>query len=213
MSVSITSIGAMLFTLLISFVLPIVLIIVVKRKTGAPVLNAFVGAGIFILFVLILEQILHWLVLSYTPVAQIPAAYILYGCLAAGVFEETGRFFAFTVLKRKEPDTKLGNALMYGVGHGGAEAILLVAGSTASTLFLALLLNVGGVEGLTAGMTGETLATAMEDLTRLTTTSSLLYMMPGLERLVALCLHIALSVLVWMTVTGRLSKIDRKSVV
>ena len=100
MTVSIDTILAMVFSLLVSFVLPIVLLVVLKRRFQVSAMGALVGAGGFILFVLVLEQILHWAVLSFTPVGTIPWAYVLYGCLAAGVFEETGRL-VIDVYKRQ----------------------------------------------------------------------------------------------------------------
>ena len=101
---------------------------------------------------------------------------------------------------RTRGELSLGDGILYGVGHGGAEAILLVAGSVASTLFLSLLLNVGGVEALTEGMTGETLELAMRDLETLTGTSAVTYLIPGVERLFAILFQIALSVLIFLVV-------------
>ncbi len=50
------------------------------------------------------------------------AAALLYG-LSAGVFEEVARF---VVMRRWAPDARtLPNALMFGAGHGGGEAIIL----------------------------------------------------------------------------------------
>ncbi len=50
------------------------------------------------------------------------AAALLYG-LSAGVFEEVARF---VVMRRWVPDVRtLPNALMFGAGHGGGEAIIL----------------------------------------------------------------------------------------
>jgi len=49
-------------------------------------------------------------------------AALLYG-LSSGVFEEVARF---VVMRRWEPDARtLPNALMFGAGHGGSEAIIL----------------------------------------------------------------------------------------
>lgn len=207
MTVSADTIFAMVFSLLVSFVLPIVLLIVLKRKFEVPAIGALVGAGGFILFVLVLEQLSHGVVLSFTPVKDIPWAFVLYGCLAAGVFEETGRLLMMKIWGRMRGKLSLGDGILYGVGHGGAEAILLVAGSVASTLFLSLLLNVGGVDALTEGMTGETLELAMQDLETLTGTSAVTYLIPGVERLLAILLQIALSVLIFLVVNRSVSMV------
>ena len=46
--------------------------------------------------------------------------YALYGGLAAGLFEETGRLLAFRFILK--PHTARITALSYGIGHGGIEA-------------------------------------------------------------------------------------------
>jgi uncharacterized membrane protein YhfC len=47
----------------------------------------------------------------------------LYGGLAAGSFEELGRFILFTWLLKKYRDYKSG--ISFGIGWGGIEAVLL----------------------------------------------------------------------------------------
>ena len=51
--------------------------------------------------------------------------YALYGGLMAGLFEETGRYLAFSFALKKYRAKNV-NALMYGAGHGGFEAIVIV---------------------------------------------------------------------------------------
>ena len=97
------------------------------RRRGGKWIAFLTGAVTFILFALILESILHNL-LFLTPLWAVFQGniwlYGLYGSLATGVFEETGRLLAFKLFLKseREPIT----ALSYGIGHGGAEAILLV---------------------------------------------------------------------------------------
>ena len=71
-----------------------------------------------------LEQLLHAAVFSLFPAITLyPAAYTAYGCLAAGLFEETGRLMGLSLLCKKDRDLALG--VGYGIGHGGVEAALL----------------------------------------------------------------------------------------
>ena len=85
---------------------------------------ALVGAGCFIGYALVLEQLLHAAVFSLFPAITLyPAAYTAYGCLAAGLFEETGRLMGLSLLCKKDRDLALG--VGYGIGHGGVEAALL----------------------------------------------------------------------------------------
>ena len=120
----------MAITGIISLLLPFIFIVILKRKYKIYWLPMLVGAAIFLVFALILEQILHMLVLKPSVDGQIvllnqsPWLYVLYGVLAAGIFEETGRLLAFYSMKRKYKD--VGTAVSYGIGHGGFEAIVVV---------------------------------------------------------------------------------------
>ena len=127
--------------------LHIILLLVWLKKTGAKAMPFFVGAGIFILFALILEQILHtFCMVLDNPVSRVIKSsvvlYTLYGGLAAGVFEETGRFVAFKVMKsRASRET----AITYGIGHGGIESILVAGMNMTVYGVIALLVNRGGL--------------------------------------------------------------------
>lgn len=124
-TVSTASMVGMVFSLIISVGLPIVLGIIVYKKTHAKVSSCFIGAGIFVVFALILEQIIHTIVLAINPAFQGHIVLFgLYAALAAGLFEETGRFIAMKFFMKKSLDK--GNALMYGVGHGGVERVAAV---------------------------------------------------------------------------------------
>ena len=74
------------------------------RGRGGRWRDFLVGAGTFFLFALVLEQILHTLVFT-SPLGPVLQGniwlYGLYGGLAAGVFEEAGRFAAFKLVLRE----------------------------------------------------------------------------------------------------------------
>ena len=121
---SAASIAGCIFTVLVSIALPVAALAVLKRKTGRGLLAALVGAGCFIGYALVLEQLLHAAVFSLFPAITLyPAAYTAYGCLAAGLLEETGRLMGLSLLCKKDRDLALG--VGYGIGHGGVEAALL----------------------------------------------------------------------------------------
>ena len=111
-NVSTASIIGIIVTLIISVGLPIALCIIVWRKTRARISSFFIGAATFIVFALILEQILHVVVLSAAPnLIKNIWLYALYGGLAAGIFEETGRFLAMKFCMKNNLDKQ--NAIMY----------------------------------------------------------------------------------------------------
>ena len=66
-AVSAANIAAMIVTLMICLGLPVGLCIFWKLKTKAKLSAFFIGCGTFFLFDLILEQILHIVAVSYTP--------------------------------------------------------------------------------------------------------------------------------------------------
>jgi len=93
------------------------------------------------------------------------------------------------------------NALMYGAGHGGIEAMILVGVTYLSNIVLAFVINAGMIEsvlGETASQSG-----VMDSLTTLVTTSSWLFLLGGAERIIAIILQISLSIFVYMAVTQK----------
>ena len=194
------SIICMGVTALIAFVVPIVLAIYFVRAKHGELVPILVGAAVFIVFALVLESLVHNAFLLHTGVgAKVyanPWLFVIYGGIMAGLFEETGRFTAFkTVLRKKQGNDA--NALTYGVGHGGCEAILLVGLSYISNIYLAVLINSGMADMLTAPLSGDLLEQMQAALDSLIYAPPMLFLAAGVERISAIFLHIALSVLVW----------------
>ena len=185
-----SSIPAIVFTLVFSIALPIGLMLWF-RKRGGKWTSFLIGAAAFILFTLILESILHNL-LSQTPLWAILRSsvwlYALYGGLAAGIFEETGRFLAFKLFLKNERDPI--TALSYGVGHGGAEAILLVGLTMVNNLALAAMVSAGGT----------TDPAVLEAAAQLASTPAGMFLWAAFERIGAVVLHLSNSVLVFAAI-------------
>ena len=117
------SIIALIICGLFTTLIPIAAVVVFKLKNkSVSLLSAVIGAATFIVFALVLEQIMHIFMLPI--VSNSTVAYVIYGVLAAGVFEETGRFLACKFLMKKRSDNK--NAIMLGIGHGGIESVLII---------------------------------------------------------------------------------------
>lgn len=218
-TISAASIIGMIFTLIISAGLPIALGIIVYKKTHAKISSCFIGCGIFVVFALILEKILHAIVFAVTGNALQNNIFLygLYGGLAAALFEETGRFVAMKFFMKKDLDK--GNALMYGVGHGGAEAILLVGLTYVNNLINSFWINTGSAQIIMSqldsaiqGTTYQQLETfhsviqedVYQQLQVLWQTPAYHFYMAGVERMSAIVLQICLSVLVYKCVkTGQ----------
>ncbi|MBQ9415140.1 MAG: YhfC family intramembrane metalloprotease [Clostridia bacterium] len=194
------SIVCMGISALAGVAIPVVLFIVLRKKTKADILPFFIGCAVMFLFALVLEALIHQLVLLVSPAGPVIRGniwlYALYGGLMAGLFEETGRFLAFkTVLKKRLQNDD--NALMYGAGHGGFEALAVFGSTMISYLVLSVMINTGNISAVTEGLTGDTLTQMEEMLRTLSSTESPMWLVGILERLIAVALHMALSVFVW----------------
>ena len=166
--------------------------------------NVLVGAGVFFVFSQVLEKALHLYVLKANPTTAEwlkihPVVFALYACLAAGVFEEIGRYLGMRFLVKPSGDP--GTAVAYGLGHGGIESILIGGLGMVQTLYLAILLNSGRLDTVLGPAIGpDMLAQVRATLEHLSITGLGL---GTLERLIALLIQIGLSFLVWRAVERR----------
>lgn len=147
-----SNIMVILLVLFYSAVLPLGLFIWWKIKTGARIWCFISGALCFFIFAAILESLVNQFVLnggnavSETLLGS-PLLYTVYGSLAAGLFEESGRLFGYKVLLRNHTEKEC--AVAYGIGHGGIEVVLML-GATYFVYLLALLGMPFGDETTTA---------------------------------------------------------------
>ncbi len=199
--VSGASILAMVVTLLVTLVMPIVawIVYVVKNKEkkvgGAVLLGA---AGFFVMQIVIRLSIIN--VLALTPSFMSFAAnhYVLY-CLilafTAALVEVIARYAVAKILSKK---LSYEQGIAAGLGHGGIEAIVLIGMTYINNLLYSVMINTGTydvmVEQTAAlGVDTSALLSAKEQLIE---TSSSLFLLAGYERILTIILHIALSLLV-----------------
>lgn len=179
----------MLFAAVFSVALPVVLLLVWRKKTGARTMPFFIGMLVFFLFAMVLERLLNSFVLQSAGAVSLflrdhDIAYIIYAAVVAGLFEETGRFLAFKTVLRNHTEKR--TAVTYGIGHGGIE-IMLVLGLSYALMLAALLTNGSG------GALGVYFSSA-----QLQTPGTV--GLAVLERLFAMSAHVGLSVLVFFAV-------------
>jgi uncharacterized membrane protein YhfC len=185
---------------LIGIAIPVVLFFLFRKKYKADILPFFIGCAVFLIFVMLLESSAHKLILSSGIGKAIMNnfwVYGIYGGLMAGLFEEVGRFTAFKTVLRKNSG-KDQNALMYGAGHGGFEAIYLLGVGMISNIVMSITINAGFSSRLTAGITDPAaLQRVNATIAAIAETPSIYFLAGSLERFAAVALHISLSVLVW----------------
>lgn len=198
--------------LIVSLALPFILMIVFKKKYGTKIKSFWFGALVFLVFALIIEGFINRTVILRTGVGSALTSniwlYATYGGFMAALFEECGRLLCMKfLLKDCKGDKNVG--LMYGAGHGGCEFIALYSLTMINNLIYAMLINTGAIATTinTLKMTGmdkDLIAVQMAGYAALVTEPSGAFLPGFVERLLAITLQLALSVLVWACVkTGK----------
>ncbi|MBN2336096.1 YhfC family intramembrane metalloprotease [Candidatus Bathyarchaeota archaeon] len=172
----------------LEILIPIALGFYLKRRLEVTWRWFFVGAVFFIasLIRFPLNQYASMVILSgslnYTYKWILVSAF---PSLTAGLFEEAARYIAFRYVVKEHT---FRNALMYGAGHGGIESIFIVG---VNVLFVGamLLLNPGSMH--------PTILAAIE------VTPAYMPLVGLYERLMAITIHIGLSVMVLKSFTEK----------
>lgn len=116
-----------IFIFLTCFVVPFGLLGVLVKKNKRCLMVFGIGALTFFISQMILRlPLLGWWESQASTQIWIRENVIIYTlllCFSAGLFEETGRLIGFKVLKKTNT---LIEAIAFGLGHGGIEALLLV---------------------------------------------------------------------------------------
>ena len=187
-TIPVLSILAMAGSALIGIAIPAVLYIIFRKK-GAKHLPFWTGCVTFVLFALVLEQLAYSFLMKTALWMTISSNVWLYGIVGgfmAGLFEETGRFVAFKTVLRKQRGNDT-NALMYGAGHGGIEAVILLSVAMVINLVFSLQYNAG----IPSSLGGSAQALQIAAL------PSTIFLAGGVERMIAVAIHVSLCVLVW----------------
>ena len=111
--------------------------------------------------------------------------------LTAGLFEELGRYVGYRVLLRNNPKTWDG-AVMYGLGHGGLESILLIGLGTVIAVYALSSLAANGLQSAQDAQQ----SAAAQQLAAVTSQPIWVWLLGGWERVCALTIQVALSVIV-----------------
>jgi uncharacterized membrane protein YhfC len=186
-------ITTIIFVGIFSILFPLGLIAGIKIKSSAGLSSAFVGMGVFLVcyVIAILSQML------FQRIIHNQILLILVLCVRAGFVEETGRLIAFSLFLKKKKNP--GDALLYGAGHGGFEVVLILTMGMISNLVFALQVNTLGLESVAAA-NPEAVTAAYNALTAARPGD---FVAACVERVSAVILHIALSLIVFYGVRKR----------
>ncbi len=185
-------IAAMATTAAVAVVAPVVAAFVALKKFDGGVKYVAIGALTFFVFQLLTRVPLvtvAGLGLQESLEASVVLQWVWLGgvALSAGLFEEGGRWVAFRY-GFGEDERTWDKAVLMGIGHGGIESMLLVG------------LSVGATLGVMLFMPIEMLGTDPEGIAALEKVAQQTWwvgLLGGFERLMAMLLHVALSVIVF----------------
>lgn len=173
-----------------------------KHKQQTKISYLIAGAIGFILSARVLELGVHYVcILADNPVSRFingnTWAFVLYGTMMAGVFEECGRHIVFKYILKKNRTRE--NAVLYGIGHGGIEILAVLLPTMILYLVIAILFSQGNVEEAMNQLkiTEETAAAALPSVRAAAAFDYGMMAMNVIERLFAMALHIGLTVIVY----------------
>ena len=165
------------------------------------------GAAGFVISARMLEAGVHYFcIVADNPVSRFingnTAAFVLYGITMAGIFEECGRLIILKYILKKDRTRE--NAVIYGIGHGGIEILTVFLPAMILYLAIAVMFSQGDTETAlkTLNITEETVAAALPSVQAAAAFDYAMMAMNVMERLLAMLIHIGLTVIVYYGVVN-----------
>lgn len=189
------------------FLLPIAIAVLWKKHCGKAVSLAplFIGAAGFLISARVLELGVHMVcIVMDNPISRYinghTPVYVIYGIFMAGIFEEVGRYVIIRFLMKRNKTRE--NYVMYGIGHGGIEVWSITLLSLLTLLVFAVLVKYQGIEsalqlmGISKDVPEDLVSTVVDTLTTATNYGIFMAGLCVFERICAMTVHIALTVVV-----------------
>ena len=120
----------------------------------------------------------------------------LFLSFTAALFEEGGRVLICSLFLKSKKNWP--HAVALGIGHGGFEAMSLVGLTYISNLVMMALINLGLLDAV-----NDPTGALSQTVVLLTETPSIMFLLAGIERVLAMILHIGFSVLVVYGLSSR----------
>jgi len=185
-------------SILLMILLPVVFGVLLRRRFQVPWLLFIVGTLTFIGSQVVHLPLNHLLTKLHIlpenglsdPAISLLQTSIVLG-LTAGLCEETARAVGFWFLRKFR---KIEDAVMMGLGHGGVEAMIFGGVMTAAAI--SALIPMIGTDLTALNLTTEQLANLTSQLDGLTASPLVAATAPLVERLLAMTIHVILSVIV-----------------
>ena len=199
-----SAIPSLIITVILMIAIPVIFFVYWRKKHKQQTKIGYLIAGAvgFIVSARVLELGVHYFcILADNPVSRFingnTVAYVLYGTIMAGVFEECGRHIILKYIMKKNRTPE--NAVIYGIGHGGIEILAVILPTMITYLAVAVMFSSGNVENAlsTLNITEETAAAALPSVQAAAAFDYAMMAMNVLERMFAMLLHIGLTVIVY----------------
>lgn len=179
--------------IIISIGIPLGILIYFAIKKKQFVKPFLVGALVFLVSQVVLRiPLLNGVVAKtdwfYNMSVLNPILYAVFLGLTVGIFEEVGRFIGFEIGLKK--NRRWYDGIAFGLGHGGIEAILFAGISSIQNLYVIFSLNNGTFNSSLVGASEETVRGIFDS------TSSIMVLYGGIERISAIIMHIGFTMLV-----------------
>ena len=198
------SIPSLVITVILMIAIPVIFFVYWRRRHKEQTSISYLIAGAigFIVSARMLELGVHYFcILADNPVSRFingnTAAYVLYGTIMAGVFEECGRHIVLKYIMKKNRTRE--NAVLYGIGHGGIEILAVILPAMITYLAIAVLFSQGDVENALSSLkiTEEAAAAALPSVQAAAAFNYGMMTMNVIERLLAMFGHIGFTVIVY----------------
>ena len=209
---NITIPGSTTFTMaalaMLNTVIPIIIAYHYRKRFSVKVSTFFIGLVGYMLFAMLLIQFPDVLIRGgIKPFAHFvnntPLAAALYFAFLTALVEGLGKFVMFkTMMKSREDQNE---ALMFGVGYGGIQAMFVGSSVMMSNAILAISINAFGAQEYInkLGLTGEELEQTTKGIIEFSKIPLSQHLFDGTVPLILMAAQIALSYLVYHSIANK----------
>ncbi len=195
--VSNSVVAMIILDLFICFILPIIVFVLIQRRYKKTFKSFILGALAFFISQIVLRiPVINSLLpqFAWYNVFQIkyPYLYWIFLGLTAGIFEEIGRLILIKLFMKK--NQRYIDGITFGLGHGAIEAMLITGLSFVNILIFSIMINTGTFEANLADLPQATVNAIYYQCTSLTPLSTIL---GGIERIIAMGIHIGLTIIIF----------------
>ena len=204
-----SAVPSLTITIILMIAIPVCFFICWRRKHKEQTKISWLiaGAAGFVISARMLEVGVHYFcIVADNPVSRFingnTAAFVLYGITMAGIFEECGRHIILKYILKKDRTRE--NAVIYGIGHGGIEILTVFLPAMILYLAIAVMFSQGDTETAlkTLNISEETAAAALPSVQAAAAFDYAMMAMNVMERLLAMLIHIGLTVIVYYGVVN-----------